>query len=111
MAPLLPFVIILAYITIYTFAFSIPIPFTKIDAHGTQNPLQDTLHAWLRREEDIALDRLLANIAPGGENVEDKRLGVVDGTVIASPSREDPDYWYQCTYSLDGIMEREFAVR
>lgn len=50
---------------------------------------------WLEAEERIALDNLLANVAPGGSNVEGK--GVAPGTVIASPSQDGPDYWYQCT--------------
>lgn len=80
-------------------AFSIPpFPYLSNLAVGRaqqqlQQPLQETLETWLAREERIALEKLLANVAPGGRNVEGK--GVVPGTVVASPSREDPDYWYQ----------------
>lgn len=63
-------------------------------AHTQQQPLQDTLEVWIQREERTALDRLLANVAPGGRNVEGR--GVVPGTVVASPSTDEPDYWYQC---------------
>lgn len=58
-----------------------------------QQPLQDTLDAWIKHEERIALDKLLANVAPGGSNVQGK--GVAEGTVIASPSQDGPDYWFQ----------------
>lgn len=68
-------------------------------ARSQQQPLQDSLDAWLQREERIALEKLLANVAPGGRNVEGK--GVADGTVIASPSQDQPDYWYQCGYSSE----------
>jgi glucoamylase len=90
----------LACIVLDAAAFSIP-PLPHLNhflgvgrAQQQQQPLQDTLDAWIEREERIALDNLLANVAPGGRNVEGK--GVVPGTVIASPSTEEPDYWYQC---------------
>jgi glucoamylase len=90
----------LAYIVLDAAAFSIP-PLPHLNhflgvaqAQKQQQPLQNTLDTWIRKEEQIALDKLLANIAPGGRNVE--RKGVVPGTVIASPSTNEPDYWYQC---------------
>ncbi|KAF2838705.1 glycoside hydrolase family 15 protein [Patellaria atrata CBS 101060] len=52
---------------------------------------QQSLDDWIQDEEEIALDRLLANIAPNGKNVAD----AAPGSVIASPSREHPDYYYQ----------------
>ena len=55
---------------------------------------QESLEEWISQEEEIALDRLLANIAPGGSNVGPE---AVNGTVVASPSREHPDYYYQCS--------------
>jgi glucoamylase len=88
----------------HTYAFSIP-PLPGLHSfvgashtQAQQQPLQDTLDAWIEREEHIALDKLLANVAPGGRNVQGK--GVADGTVVASPSREEPDYWFQCQYLL-----------
>lgn len=66
-------------------------------AQKQQQPLRDTLDTWIEGEQRVALDNLLANIAPGGSNVEGK--GVAAGTVIASPSQDAPDYWYQCTFS------------
>jgi glucoamylase len=71
----------------HTYAFSIP-PLPGLHSfvgashtQAQQQPLQDTLDAWIEREEHIALDKLLAN-------------------VVASPSREEPDYWFQCQYLL-----------
>lgn len=98
---MLPF-LLLSYAALDAFALSIPPlphsnPFVGVDhAQGLQQPLQDTLDGWIEREEQIALDKLLANVAPGGRNVAGK--GVADGTVIASPSQHGPDYWYQCEY-------------
>jgi glucoamylase len=63
-------------------------------AQSQQQPLQDTLDAWIDKEEWTAQEKLLANVAPGGKNVQGK--GVVPGTVVASPSKDEPDYWYQC---------------
>lgn len=96
---LIPFVVV-AYLCLYISAFSIP-PLPPISnilsaayAQQAQKPLQDTLDAWIAKEERIALDKLLANIAPVGHNVRDAKAG----SVIASPSREEPNYFYQCKY-------------
>lgn len=43
------------------------------------------LEAWLARERGIALSRMRANISPAG---------AAPGSVAASPSREEPNYWY-----------------
>jgi glucoamylase len=90
----------LACVAANTAAFSIP-PIPHLNhflgvghAQKQQQPLQDTLDTWIESEERIALDKLLANVAPGGRNVQGK--GVAPGTVIASPSTHEPDYWYQC---------------
>ncbi|KAF1934747.1 hypothetical protein EJ02DRAFT_167345 [Clathrospora elynae] len=91
--------VILTHLVHYTHAFSIPsLPrlnsfVSASHTHTQQQPLQDTLGAWIEREERIALDKLLANVAPGGRNVWGK--GVADGTVVASPSQDGPDYWFQ----------------
>lgn len=101
----------ITYVLLYTLAESPPLGETATangvfipggNAQGAlagQKPLQDegnsALEEWLEKEEVIALDRLLANIAPGGRNAQD----AIAGSVIASPSREHPDYYYQCTLS------------
>lgn len=91
--------VLLAFFAPYTYAFSIPLlPHLNFpeaaNAQKQQQPLQDTLDTWIQQEERIALDKLLANVSPGGRNVE--RQGVPPGTVVASPSQDGPDYWYQC---------------
>ncbi|KZF23199.1 glycoside hydrolase family 15 protein [Xylona heveae TC161] len=50
-----------------------------------------TLDAWLEKEETTALSGLLANVAPGGVNT----IGAAPGTVIASPSKSHPNYYFQ----------------
>lgn len=53
------------------------------------------LGAWLHSEEEVATERLLANLAPDGV----KAKGAAPGSVIASPSKGEPnqpDYFYQC---------------
>ncbi|KAF1972154.1 glucoamylase I precursor [Bimuria novae-zelandiae CBS 107.79] len=91
------FVGILCSFSIQSRAISIPpvprFPSASALSHA-QAPLRESLDDWIAREESIALNRLLANIKPGGVNVQSDQ-NVADGTVIASPSKEDPDYWYQ----------------
>jgi glucoamylase len=85
--------------TIPTLGYSIPSLSGFSPAIRTshiQRPLRETLDDWIDKEDHIALDKLLANVKPGGRNVEEKARGVVDGTIIASPSKNNPDYWYQC---------------
>lgn len=98
---MLPSIFLLASFAPYTSAFSIPrlprLKFLGLANAQQQQPLQDTLDAWIQQEEQIALDKLLANVSPGGQNVEGK--GVAHGTVVASPSQDGPDYWYQCESS------------
>ena len=91
----------------YALSFSIPsvpkVTPANILSHN-QKPLGETLDAWIKREEQVALDRLLANIKPGGVNLHSDP-DVVDGTIIASPSKEKPDYWYQCTHPPSSFHE------
>lgn len=61
-----------------------------------------SLDSWVETENNIAINRLLANIAPGGENAG----GATAGTVLASPSRAHPNYYYQCKrLSLSGSVK------
>ena len=100
MALLVP-VVLAAYVLLYAFASAIP-PLPHIQAIG-QRPLQlnpqSSLDDWLEKEEEIAIDNLLANVAPGGRNVR----GAAPGSVIASPSRKHPNYYYQCTSQLSPL--------
>ena len=107
MFPVVPFVVV-AYLALYAFAFSIP-----ADLLPSQRPIrlreqiawlakekvdlgpQSSLDAWIDEEERIALNKLLANIAPGGANAKD----AAPGSVIASPSKEHPNYYYQCGWA------------
>ncbi|KAF5845237.1 hypothetical protein GGP41_001318 [Bipolaris sorokiniana] len=95
---MLPRVFLLTGFVHHAYTLSIPrLPslatFAASSRVQQQQPLQDTLDAWIKHEERIALDKLLANVAPGGSNVQGK--GVAEGTVIASPSQDGPDYWFQ----------------
>lgn len=104
MISLVAFVLI-SYILLYAFADTLSsasyadailgqVPLLgKIRSNEFHNyTLDSPLDAWLDTEYDIAIDRLLANIAPGGRNTRD----TIPGTTIASPSRSHPDYYYQC---------------
>jgi glucoamylase len=46
---------------------------------------KEPLSSWLNREKTVAVKRMFANISPKGGAL---------GAVAASPSRENPDYWY-----------------
>lgn len=98
-----PFVVV-AYLALYAFALSIP-----VDLRPSQRPLREqlqwlakekvdfgpqlSLDAWIEKEAKISLDNLFKNIAPGGANAPD----AAPGSVIASPSKKHPNYYYQCT--------------
>lgn len=93
--------LLLAYGTLHAYAFAFPaitqlgdlLRFEQVRLQD--QPLsQGSLENWIANEEEIALEKLLANISPGGSNVGSE---AANGTVIASPSREHPNYYYQCT--------------
>ncbi len=67
----------------------------KFDVYARADPLD----SWIDAEYDIAVSRLLDNVAPGGQNA----LGTAPGTVIASPSKDTPDYFYQCETFLSAV--------
>ena len=100
MFPLAQFVAV-AYFVLFAFAFSIPaharpsqsVLREHLQLEKTDLGPQSSLNAWLEQQEKIALDNLLRNIAPGGANAPD----AAPGTVIASPSKVHPNYYYQCT--------------
>lgn len=92
--------IVVAYLVLYAFAFAHPRQ--PVDYHGRSFQLtlghesdqtDKSLEEWISRESETAINHMLANIAPGGRNVED----AVSGTVVASPSREHPNYYFQCS--------------
>src|ERR1700744_6608542 len=55
-------------------------------------PADDDLADWIAREEAIALERLLANAAPGGRH----GAALPAGAIVQSPARDLSDYYYQC---------------
>jgi glucoamylase len=60
-----------------------------------------SLDAWLADERAIALQKMEANISPAG---------AVPGTVAASPSRANPDYWYNWRRDAALTMRRIVAL-
>jgi glucoamylase len=90
-------IVCVSYFILYAFASTIPqyahqIPLSdSLHAEQTHLGVQFSLEAWLNRQESISLERLLDNISPGGKHAEH----TVPGTVLASPSQEHPDYFYQ----------------
>ena len=53
-------------------------------------------NSWLVEERPIALQRLLSNIHPAG---------TLPGTVVASPQRRDPDYFFHWTRDAGLVMD------
>jgi glucoamylase len=57
--------------------------------------------SWLRQQNTYSLEKLKDNIHP---------QGTLPGVVVASPSKQDPDYWYHWTRDaalvMDIIVER-----
>lgn len=87
--------VFLRYLLLFTIAVSTPSA-AACESEGAPwrelYPRDSSLDSWVNTENVIAVDRLLANIAPGGQNAG----GATPGTVIASPSRAHPNYYYQC---------------
>jgi glucoamylase len=57
------------------------------------------LEKWLPLQEKIALKNLVRNISPPG---------TVKGAVVASPSKQDPDYWFH--WVRDAALVMSFIV-
>ncbi|GJN68086.1 glucoamylase precursor [Purpureocillium lilacinum] len=56
------------------------------------------LEDFIKKQNKVSIDGVLANIGPDGS----KAKGASPGVVVASPSRSDPDYWY--TWSRDAAL-------
>jgi len=54
------------------------------------------LEQWIPLQEKISLKNLLKNISPAGTSA---------GVVVASPSRENPDYWYHWVRDAALVMD------
>ncbi|CAK7242700.1 MAG: glycoside hydrolase 15 protein [Sporothrix thermara] len=70
-------------------------------ALGAPSPVRvraGNVDAWLADEAEIALDRILSNIGSTGQYAASAKSGVV----IASPSTDNPDYYY--TWSRDAAL-------
>lgn len=61
---------------------------------------QEALASWLEEERPLAVKKLMANISPSG---------TTRGTVIASPSRANPDYFFHWTrdaaLTMDAVLD------
>ncbi|KAI1745469.1 family 15 glycosyl hydrolase [Xylaria scruposa] len=66
--------------------------------------LQRAVNDFIATEEQVALDQLLCNIGSTGCHSQ----GVASGLVIASPSKDSPDYWY--TWSRDAALVLKAVV-
>lgn len=97
--PILLFVLVYTSLTAYA---STVLPILQFDALQQKPLSSSSLEVWLENEERIALERLLANIAPHGKNAQT----AVAGSVIASPSKVHPDYFYQCISSPNPSSKR-----
>lgn len=88
--------VLVAYAVLYAIAYALPQQrFLATSQVLLEENLNDKtfepLETWLDKEQHVALYKLLANVAPGGRNVRNAAAG----SVIASPSKEHPNYYYQ----------------
>lgn len=56
---------------------------------------------WFEKERAIAFERMMDNVGGYGKEAQ----GVLDGVPVASPSRENPDYWYVWTRDSGIVIE------
>src|SRR5438067_2184490 len=64
---------------------------------GSASAAELSLPDWIRVEQQTAAGRMLRNISPPG---------ATPGTVIASPSGDDPDYRYHWTRDSSLVMDQ-----
>lgn len=64
----------------------------------TKKPRQTSLDNFIKSQADISIKGVVANIGPNGA----KAQGVPAGILVASPSRQNPDYWY--TWTRDAAL-------
>lgn len=78
----------------------------KISDHSFPIPTNEQLDTWVSRQREISWEYLLDNIAPGGLNA----VSAAPGTVIASPSKSYPNYFYQwvrdAAITMKGIVNQ-----
>lgn len=54
-------------------------------------PPEAGLESWLHSQRIFAVNQMLANIGPDGENAK----GTAPGCILASPNRHEPNYYFQ----------------
>ena len=64
-----------------------------LPAHAVGPYAKKNFHEWLALQNEFSMEYLGANLAPEG---------TLPGTVIASPSRQDPDYFFH--WVRDGAL-------
>lgn len=80
-----------SYALLFAFAVAAPASALRSSRSGLDSRAS-SIDAWIDSEYTIATNRLLDNISPSGANAQ----GAAPGTVLASPSKSNPDYYYQC---------------
>ncbi|XEV07362.1 hypothetical protein FSHL1_012649 [Fusarium sambucinum] len=69
------------------------------------SPSKDnSLERFIDKQADISIKGVLANIGADGKRAQ----GAAPGAVVASPSKEDPDYWY--TWTRDSALTYKVLV-
>ncbi|KAH7347120.1 glucoamylase [Plectosphaerella cucumerina] len=78
---------------LHLFALGISAGAAVVSGHPSSLSKRVDVEAWIAQELPIARAQLLCNVGPSGCN----SAGVASGLVIASPSRQDPDYFFHWT--------------
>ncbi|KAA8895638.1 Six-hairpin glycosidase-like protein [Sphaerosporella brunnea] len=82
---------------------------TRVLSPSVDDLVPKGLEQWIQQQRKTSWKFLLENIAPNGSNAK----GAAPGTVIASPSRESPNYYYQwvrdAAITMADVIE-EYAV-
>ncbi|KAG8668132.1 hypothetical protein FPOAC2_10097 [Fusarium poae] len=69
------------------------------------SPSKDnSLERFIDKQADVSIKGVLANIGADGRRAQ----GAAPGAVVASPSKEDPDYWY--TWTRDSALTYKVLV-
>jgi len=80
--------------TVLSLAFFVSIPLTSVFA--------DSRTEWVSQQESQSWERLLQNVAPAG---------TTPGTVVASPSREAPNYWFHWVRDAGLVLDQVVSRR
>ncbi|KAL7275655.1 Glucoamylase, intracellular sporulation-specific [Rhizina undulata] len=66
-------------------------PLLHSDENASPEVIRKDLEQWILQQRSVSFERLLSNIGPSGTEAR----GTAPGTVIASPSKQSPNYFYQ----------------